>query len=155
MLTNDFDRSIQKLAAPVLEPMGFTSEGSRGSTFRRQLSDLLYHFVQFEPNKRGETFEVWVFPGTPLLGSDQWKGFPDYVGIPTGRRSALNAQLGVGSGGSRFPCRDKARLVAAFETAVRPALETHVQPYLANFTSVSSIVPHLEHPQWAALLDGA
>lgn len=152
MLTRDFDRNIQKLAAPVLEPMGFTSESGCGWSFRRKITDKLYHFVQFVGNARGETCEVWVFPSTPLLGPEQWQGFPDAVGVPTGHQSELNAKLGMGHGGSRFPCRDKTSLVTAFGVAVRPALEAHVQPYLAQFTSVASIVPHLEHPQWAALL---
>ena len=154
MLNRDFDRYIQALAAPVLEPMGFTSEGGRGCTFRRKLADDLYHFVQFESNKKGETFEVLVFPGTTLLGPEQWRDFPDFVGVPTGKLAALNAKLGVGRGGSRFPCRDKASLVVAFAAAVRPALERHIEPYLAQFGTVTSIIPHLEHPHWAALLDG-
>lgn len=153
MRSRDFDSYIQALAAPILEPMGFTSEGGRGCTFRRKLTDELYHFVQFEQNKKGDLFEVWVFPGTMLLGPEQWKDFPDFVGVPTGRLAALNGKLGVGHGGSRFPCRDKPRLVAAFGAAVRPALETHAEPYLAQFATVTSIIPHLEHPQWAALLD--
>lgn len=82
MLSRDFDRYIRALAAPILEPMGFTSEGGRGCTFRRNLTGELYHFVQFEPNKRGEMFEVWVFPGTMLLGPEQWKEFPNFVRFP-------------------------------------------------------------------------
>ncbi len=135
--------------------MGFTSEDGRGCTFRRKLMDELYQFVHFERNKRGEMFKVWVFPGTMLLGPEQWKGFPDFVGVPTGRNAALNAKLGVGHKGSSFPCRDKAGLEAAFAAAVRPALEAHVEPYLAQFATVKSIIPHLDHPGWAMLLDGA
>jgi hypothetical protein len=152
MLDHQFDKSVSRIVEPVVTPWGFTTGGGRGCTFHRQVRDDLFHFIHFSQRSSGLEFEVWVFPGTPLLGSEQWVRFPDFVGVPTGQAAGLNAKLGVGGGASRFPCRDSKVLEVALSRAAVPALQTHARPYLANFQSPKDLVPVLEHAQWARLL---
>jgi hypothetical protein len=152
MRESEFDSSIRRVIGPVVEQWGFTSVGGRGCTFRRQVNEDLFHFILFDIKRRGQDFEVMVFPATPRLGEAQWAGFPDFVGIPTGRAAGLNAKLGIGAGVSRFSCKSAQALDAALSRAVMPALEVHVVPYLSNFNAVKDIIPVLERSQWAELL---
>ena len=96
MREREFDSSVGRIVEPVVALWGFTTGGGRGCTFHRKVHDDLFHFIQFSQRSSGVEFEVWVFPGTPLLGSEQWAGFPDFVGVPTGQAAGLNAKLGVG-----------------------------------------------------------
>ena len=154
MREREFVCSVGRIVEPVVALWGFTTGGGRGCTFHRKVHDDLFHFIHFSQRSSGVEFEVWVFPGTPLLGSEQWAGFPDFVGVPTGQAAGLNAKLGVGGDASRFPCRDRKALDVALSRAVVPALQTHARRYLANFHSVQDLVPVLEHRQWASVLGG-
>jgi len=53
-----------------------------------------------------------------------------------------------------FLAKTKARLFATVTAATCPALEIHVEPYLAEFATVESLIPYIEHPYWATLLGG-
>lgn len=152
MNKRQFDSSIRTLVGSVVEPWGFSCAGGHGSTFYREVNHELFHFIHFELRANQQEFEVWIFPGTPRLGTDQWAGFPDAVGVPTGRAAGLNAKVGVGGGASRFPCKDQRILEGAMSRVVLPAMEAHAETYLKQFTSVADIVPVLEHQQWAKLL---
>lgn len=152
MLEHHFDKSVRRIVEPVVAPWGFATGDGRGCTFHRKVHDELFHFIHFSQLSSGIEFEVWIFPGTPLLGSEQWARFPDFVGVPTGRAAGLNAKVGVGGGASRFPCRDSKVLDVALSRAAVPALQTHACPYLDHFQSLKDLVPVLEHPQWASLL---
>lgn len=152
MLEHHFDKSVRRIVEPVVAPWGFTTGDGRCCTFHRQVQDDLFHFIHFSQRSSGIEFEVWVSPGTPLLGPEQWARFPDFVGVPTGQAAGLNAKLGVGGGASRFPCRDSKVLDVALSRAAVPALQIHARPCLANFQSLKDLVPALEHPQWASLL---
>jgi len=152
MRTDEFDSSIQRLVGPIVEPWGFTSTGGKGCSFRRQVSDDLFHFIVFDIKKNRQEFEVQVFPATPKLGKDQWAGFPNFVGIPTGTEAGLNAKSGVGGGASRFSCRDAASLQTVVSRVVIPALETHVRSYFSSIQTIADIIPVLEHAHLAELL---
>lgn len=152
MFEHQFDKSVKCIVEPVVALWSFTTGGGRGRTFHRQVHVDLFHFIHFSQRSSGVEFEVWVFPATPLLGSEQWACFPDFVGVPTGQTAGLNAKLGVDGGASRFPCRDSKVLDVALSRAAVPALQTHARSYLANFQSLEDLVPVLGHPQWASLL---
>lgn len=152
MRDQEFDKTIRRIVGPVVEGWGFSSEGGCGCTFRRKISDELFHFIAFDLKAQGSVFEVQVFPATPKLGTEQWASFPDFVGIPTGRTAGLNAKLGVGAGASRFPCKDARSLEFVLARVVLPALTAYAPLYLENFHTVEDIIPFLEYPQWAALL---
>ncbi len=152
MRVSEFDHSIQRLVSPFVEPWGFTSTGGKGCSFRRQAGEDLFHFIVFDLKSNGQHFEIHVFPATPRLGKEQWVSFPNFVGMPTGSRAGLNAKSGVGGGASRFPCKDAAALQTSVTRVVLPTLELHVRSYFANFRTVEDIIPVLEYPQWAELL---
>lgn len=143
---------INQLVSPFLLKEGFSVEGSTGATWFKKINEELYWFVAFDLFVGKKAFDIKVFPGTPLLGADQWKDFPNQVGVPSGAGAELNAKLGVGHGGSTFSYANEAALKASVASAVLPALESYAIPYLSDFKTAKDIVPILEHPQWASLL---
>ena len=152
MKEKDFDRKIKELFEPKAESMGFCCAGGRGCTYYRKINEELFHFISFDIKRNNKEFEVHVFPGTPRLGQEQWKEFPDFIGIPTGRAAGLNAKSGIGEGASKFSCKSEQVLESVLLKIVIPALEYYANDYLSKFTTLSDIIPVLEHQQWASLL---
>jgi hypothetical protein len=143
---------INQLVSPFLREVGFSVEGSKGATWFKRINDDLYWFVAFDLFAGRKVFDIKVFPGSPSFGADQWKDFPNQVGVPSGGGAGLNAKLGVGHGASKFSYANEVALKAAVLSAVLPALESYAIPYLSSFKTAKDILPILEHPQWAALL---
>jgi hypothetical protein len=145
--------AIRGLVDPLLSEHGFSAEGSVRATYYQIVNDDLCHFIMFNLIGRSRTqFDVYVFPSSRRFGDAMWARFPDSVGIISGRKAGLNAKLGVGHGASRFSCVTVSAITSAVTIAVLPALEQFAFSYLAQFKQLNDLVPILEYPQWASLI---
>ena len=140
-----FYKLATKLFGEVLEPYGFTCEGSKDSTYHRRTDHDVYHIITPDQSRYGEKYSVMVFATAKELVLEFNERFPDGLGVPMGSDCRLCDKRGVGSYPDDFSCKDAASMRADFESRVAPALEKHAVPHLDKLQTLDDLVPLIHH----------
>ncbi len=150
MTPKQFDKGVRELFGPVLEPLGFSNEGSQYCTFHRQSSEGVFHFVMPDLGTRGAWYDIKVFPASPTLDPLFSEQFPDDVGIPTDSFSYLS-ERGVGLDQEKFNCKSVENFTSRFEKTVRGLLEQKAVTYLDQFQKFEDMLPVIKNPMFLAI----
>lgn len=142
MRTGHVYKLARKLFSEVLEGHGFTSTGSRRSTFWRKVSDELYHIV--EPDAYGGSLRVRLYPTTPVVYPDFDQKFPDSTWMPMAACERLGEHEGVGRVPFTFNCENEQRLRCEFAERVKPPLTKYGLPYLDRIRNLSDVAQLLK-----------
>ena len=143
MKEKQFDLLAKEHFGLILEPIGFSVERSRYSTFHRQASDDIYHVIMPDLSSDGTWFDIRVFATSPLIEPQFDKLFPDDVGIPSDSFSLLHPKFGVGARQQKFRCKTEEGFVRNFNKEVVPALESKALPYLDGINSLNDLMPYI------------
>tara|TARA_R110000850_G_scaffold216201_1_gene341725 strand:- start:702 stop:1181 length:480 start_codon:yes stop_codon:yes gene_type:complete len=135
--SQQFDRIAKRLFGELLEPYGFTCEGSKWSTFYRKIDDDVYHFVATDKLRSTPKYDVHVFPHSPLLRDDFHQLFPDEVGFITG--ASRLSKNGVGISPEQYFCRTHEGFERDFNARVKPYILEFALPYLEGITTVHDV----------------
>lgn len=146
MSSKKFDALVSRYFGEVLAEHGFTTKGSKHSTFWRELDGDVFHFILADPMRSFQVYDIKVFFSSPHIDPQFAANFPDSLGIPTDTWCELKAGSGVTHGGSRFPCKDEATFVKGFEHAVKRALLEIAVPYLDQVKTVDQMLALARHP---------
>lgn len=146
MTPKQFDKNAPKLFRPVLEPFGFSTEGSQHCTYHRKSeSGEVYHFVLPDLGSRGAWYDIKVFGASPLLDPLFAEKFPDEVGIPSDSFCYLS-ERGISLDQGQFNCKSDENFVARFEKTVRDLLINKAVPYLDEIRTFEDLIPTIKHP---------
>lgn len=154
MSPKKFDALVIRHFGEVLSQYGFSTDGSKFSTFWRELEGKVFHFILADPRRYAATYDVKVFFSSPYIDTQFHSNFPDGLGFPTDTFCELKARVGITHPGSRFPCKDEVAFIKGFELAVRPALLEVAIPYLDQITTVDQMLALARHPYFRRQTDG-
>lgn len=150
MKQKEFDQLCLELFAPVLEPHGFSAQGSKYCTFHRKLSADIYNVVIPDMGSRGVWFDVKVAPVSPKLDPLFESKFPDSIGMFT--PNLLSKYDGVGITQQQFNCKYEENLRRVFKNEVEPLLREKAIPYLDSIKNLEDLMPFIRHDLIKGLL---
>lgn len=145
MTPKQFHRVGHELFGKVLEPKGFSSQGSRWCTFYRRVSEEVFHVILPDLSSTGTWYDVKVFPASPLLDPQFHEHLPDDLALPTGDWSYLS-ERGVGLHHDSFNCKHDDNMRRRFDKTVRPLLINVAVPYLDRLRTIGEMIPLIKHP---------
>jgi hypothetical protein len=150
MKRKQFSIILGSLFETVLEPAGFSREGSKHCTFWRSGGQDVYHFIIPDPLNRIASYDVKVFSTSPLIDPSFDRRFPDALEIPQDRWCYLSAQ-GVGPDQELFNCKNEENLRNRFEKTVKGYLLNLAIPYLDAIGSIAEMIPWIKDDGFRAI----
>jgi len=139
----DFEKIARELFGAVLEPYGFTTEGSRHCTFHRKVNNEIFNVIIPDLGSNGVWYDIKVAPLSPALDPLFEERYPDNVGIYTD--AYLSRYCGVGQEQQKFNCKYAENFRRIFENEVRDLIAVHAINYLENINTVSDLLHLIKH----------
>jgi hypothetical protein len=154
MKAREFKTLMRELLGPVLEPAGFTAQGSKHSVFWRKASQDVYHLVIPAQSRWNAVYYLHICATSPEVEPNFAADFPDRGAIITSRAYRLGRpvywiggwQSAMAGTGGLFRCDDEATLRADFEKRAKPLLVRYGLAYLNHLKTISDFIPWIEHP---------
>jgi hypothetical protein len=130
---------IKQCFGVVLEPHGFTTQGSKTSVFWRKTEGGIYHYVVAWRALRSPKYDIMVFAHSPLLADEYSDRHPDQIGCPIS--GYLHGKHGVGMRSEQLFCRTEEGLLRDFEKRGKDMLIQHAIPFLNNIETLEDLAP--------------
>lgn len=128
----------------VLGSHGFSDDHSRHSTFHKQVSADIYHFITPCLSRDGTWYDILVFANSPLIEPQFSEQFPDRLSIPSDSFSSLHPKFGVGARMHEYWCRTEEGFIRNFNKHAIPALTDKALDYLSGINSLDDMIPYIK-----------
>jgi hypothetical protein len=151
MTPKQFNAVAKELFGETLGEFGFTSERSSYSVFYRPAENGVWHVISADQGTRGAWYDVKVFATCECLEPEFEKRFPDELGIPMDANCYLSSIRGISVAQEQFNCKSEENFRSRYEKTVKSLLINKAVPYLAQFNSLESILPHIRNPFYEAV----
>lgn len=132
---------IKQYFGGVLEPHGFTSDGSKKSIFWRKTDSDIFHYIVAWKALRKPKCDILAFAHSPLLVEDFLEKHPDNIGCPI--NGYLHSEFGVGIRSEQLFCRTEEGFVRDFEKRGKSMLIEHAVPFLNTMQTLQDLAPFI------------
>jgi hypothetical protein len=132
---------IKQCFGAVLEPHGFTTEGSKTSVFWRKTESDIFHYVVAWKALRKPKYDIVVFAHSPLLDDAFLEKHPDRIGCPI--NGYLHSKFGVGIRSEQLFCRTEEGFLRDFEQRGKSMLIEYAVSFLNNIQTLQDLAPFI------------